>query len=395
MSLGIRGDGASGAPYVVASGTDTYTASYGSYAGYVLGDSFEVLFTNANTGASTININSLGAKALKKNGTVALDAGDIQAGSVKLLTYDGTNFQITAVGTVNTTGTPVAGQVGVFSDVDSITGFNFYSQDFRLTLASGTPVPVTDITGATIIYATPYTGKNISLYNGTSWVLLSSAEFSVALGTITDDQGYDVFCYSNSGVPTLELLAWTNNTTRATAIAYQDGVAVKTGDATRRYMGSFLTTSTTTTEDSLVKRYLDNHYHKVPRQMFVASSAATYSYTTATFRQTNADATNQLNFFVGLSQDIFVGEAGQNTSNTTATILRILGIGFDSITATWSQPVGRDGQAPGTGSAKHVASYIGMPVVGKHYIASLEWSTATGTCSWLIGSHYISAIKMG
>ena len=122
MSLGIRGDGASGAPYVVASGTDTYTASYGSYAGYVLGDSFEVLFTNANTGASTININSLGAKALKKNGTVALDAGDIQAGSVKILTYDGTNFQITAVGTVNTTGTPSAGQMAGFTDADTIQG---------------------------------------------------------------------------------------------------------------------------------------------------------------------------------------------------------------------------------------------------------------------------------
>ena len=51
----------------------------------------------ANTGAATINFNSLGAKAVKKvqgGVTTALVANDIQAGQYVLLAYDGTNMQM-------------------------------------------------------------------------------------------------------------------------------------------------------------------------------------------------------------------------------------------------------------------------------------------------------------
>ncbi len=82
--------------YLVASGTDTYTGSVTGYVAYAAGDTFDVLFTNANTGAATLNINSLGPIALKKNGTAALVPGDIDAGSLHQIVYDGTNFQIVA-----------------------------------------------------------------------------------------------------------------------------------------------------------------------------------------------------------------------------------------------------------------------------------------------------------
>ena len=49
---------------------------------------------NTNTGASTLNVNSLGAKAIKKNGTEALVAGDVQAGQIISVGYDGTNMQL-------------------------------------------------------------------------------------------------------------------------------------------------------------------------------------------------------------------------------------------------------------------------------------------------------------
>lgn len=47
-----------------------------------------------NTGAATLNLNSLGAKSIKKNGNVELQDGDIQSGQVCLVVYDGTNFQL-------------------------------------------------------------------------------------------------------------------------------------------------------------------------------------------------------------------------------------------------------------------------------------------------------------
>jgi hypothetical protein len=56
-----------------------------------------VAFTaaNANTTTSTINVNSIGAVTIKKQGgTADLASGDIQAGALVVLIYDGTYFQM-------------------------------------------------------------------------------------------------------------------------------------------------------------------------------------------------------------------------------------------------------------------------------------------------------------
>lgn len=50
-----------------------------------------------NTGASTLNINSLGVKNIKKQGSSALvdlEDGDIQASQLNIVIYDGTQFQL-------------------------------------------------------------------------------------------------------------------------------------------------------------------------------------------------------------------------------------------------------------------------------------------------------------
>jgi len=77
---------------VTAAGTDTYTATYGETA-YRTGWQYYITFTNANTAAApTINLDSLGAKTIKKDGGIALDAGDIPAGHEAILRYDGTDM---------------------------------------------------------------------------------------------------------------------------------------------------------------------------------------------------------------------------------------------------------------------------------------------------------------
>lgn len=62
----------------------TYTA------GMVI--SFKAL--NANTGASTININNIGVKSITKNVSTALASGDILSGQIIDVEYDGLNFQM-------------------------------------------------------------------------------------------------------------------------------------------------------------------------------------------------------------------------------------------------------------------------------------------------------------
>ncbi|HOX22694.1 MAG TPA: hypothetical protein PLL10_04455 [Elusimicrobiales bacterium] len=61
---------------------------------YITGMRLAFKTTRVNTAAATLNINGLGAKAIKKNVSGALDAGDIAAGKVIHVVYDGTNFQL-------------------------------------------------------------------------------------------------------------------------------------------------------------------------------------------------------------------------------------------------------------------------------------------------------------
>lgn len=77
------------------SGTNTITAvgAVGMTA-YATGQKFTFIAAGANTGAATININSIGAKAITKNGATALSAGDIASGAAIDVVYDGTQFQL-------------------------------------------------------------------------------------------------------------------------------------------------------------------------------------------------------------------------------------------------------------------------------------------------------------
>lgn len=79
------------------SGTDvvTATAAVGMTA-YVTGQRFTLVAAGTNTGAVTLNINSIGAKAVTKNGTTALAAGDIASGQAIEVVYDGTQFQLSS-----------------------------------------------------------------------------------------------------------------------------------------------------------------------------------------------------------------------------------------------------------------------------------------------------------
>lgn len=78
-----------------ASGTNTITCSMSpAIAGYVTGNEYAFIAAGANTGAVTLNINSRGAIAVKKNGSAALVADDIKTGQLVVVRYDGTNFQM-------------------------------------------------------------------------------------------------------------------------------------------------------------------------------------------------------------------------------------------------------------------------------------------------------------
>ncbi len=53
-----------------------------------------MLVSVANTGAATLQINALGAKAVSKLHNQALANGDVEVGQILHLVYDGTDFQL-------------------------------------------------------------------------------------------------------------------------------------------------------------------------------------------------------------------------------------------------------------------------------------------------------------
>jgi hypothetical protein len=138
-----------------------------------------------------------------------------------------------------------------------------YRADGRLTLESGVPVSSADQSDKTTLYYTPCVGDTIALYDGASkWGLFTFAELSLDISGFTASKPYDIFVYDDSGSPTLEGLVWTNASTRATALAYQDGVLVKNGATTRRYVGTIYMAADAKCDDSNASRLVWNMYNR-------------------------------------------------------------------------------------------------------------------------------------
>lgn len=256
---------------------------------------------------------------------------------------------------------------------------------FRLTLTTGVPVTTTDVTAATTLFATPAGCNRISLYDALgNATTVTSAQVSIAIPATTS-QMYDVFVWNNAGVATLELLAWTNDTTRATAIVLTTtGSYTKSGDLTRRYLGSVRTTTVSgQTEDSVTKRYVWNYYNRQRRRLFRVESTASWTYTTAAIRQANGAAANQVEVVVGVAEVSVHVSLLTLSSNSSGSVNVANAIGQDSVTT------GASGMRAGFISSG-ASGRIGVnaveldvfPAIGRHYYAWLEYSEATGTTTW-------------
>jgi len=80
---------------ITVTGTDTLIGtSTPPYTAYVAGMTISFVAANTNTGAVTIDIDGLGAKNIYVGSSTALAGGEIVAGRIVQLEYDGTRFQL-------------------------------------------------------------------------------------------------------------------------------------------------------------------------------------------------------------------------------------------------------------------------------------------------------------
>jgi hypothetical protein len=259
----------------------------------------------------------------------------------------------------------------------------------RLTLTSNLPVTVADVTGATNIYFTPHKGNKVALHDGTTPRLYAFTELALALGTLTNGLPYDTFLYDNAGTLTLEKLAWASTSARATAITLVDGIPYRTGALTHRLLGTFMATSTTTTEDSATKRFLANLYNAAPRPMMACpgyvngDDYTSYNHSGTTFSELNGGVGSKLEFLVPLDGG-FASADMTLLGDFVGTVTNIVaGIGIDSITGPKKAIFG-GGVGAGAGGSVRVCAPCAVKEVlaaGYHYFSMLALASGSGSAT--------------
>lgn len=171
----------------------------------------------------------------------------------------------------------------------------------RLTGTTGSPAG--DSGSTANLYYSPYLHNGVKLYDGANWVFYQFSEITLSLSGLTTGTNYDIFLYSNSGTLTLEATAWTDGTTRATALVRQDGVWLKNGSLTRLYLGTIRTSATGQTIDSNGFRFIWNMYNRLAKEVIRTDSTDNWTYATNTWRSWNNNSANSIGMVRGLDED--------------------------------------------------------------------------------------------
>jgi len=270
-----------------------------------------------------------------------------------------------------------SGQTGKFARVNSgETALEFAAMGAyrdcqgRLTLESGVPVSTSDQEDKDTLYFTPFRGNTIGLYNGSSWDVLTFAELSLDISGYTAAKNYDIWAYNNAGSVALESTVWTDDNDRATALVSQNGILVKSGTTTRRYLGTIrIDAAGGTCTDAIAWRGLWNYYNQVRRQAYFENYMDSHTYDTATYRIWNNDSDNKLYFLIGVCEHaVTIHETvhfyGEESGRVT--------VGFNATDTPLSNLLILANILSATIDIYYAASCEHVPAAGWNYYAPIE-----------------------
>lgn len=246
---------------------------------------------------------------------------------------------------------------------------------FRLSAATATPIPSSDVASTSTIYLTPYKSAAIALRTGARWILRIGVEAPLALAGLTTGKNYDVFAYWTGSAIALELsAAWTTDLSRADAITRVDGVWTKGSDSTRRYVGTIRATAATTTADTVLRRFVWNADNQVERELLRTETALNWTLSNTSFGLANSNAANAVEWVTGLEERVVIDVQSIYRSASPGFGVQV-GIGLDTTTSSIAQLSGMlanrdDVHTFGYGYTR--ASYRGRPALGYHKANWLE-----------------------
>lgn len=168
---------------------------------------------------------------------------------------------------------------------------------------------------------------------------------------------------------------------RATALTAQDGVYVRSGAATRRYLGTFQATSSSTTDDSATARRLWNYYNRASRLMtFTNSSSHTYD---GDYRSWNNDFGARLSFVCGLESEAETFTINARITGDAASRLAIPAIYLDGHTGGQSTITFASQNGAGSAAFNLTVPYPFQMSPGAHFMQAMEGTASTGSCTFV------------
>jgi hypothetical protein len=163
------------------------------------------------------------------------------------------------------------------------------------------------------------------------------------------------------------------NTGRLISLAVQDGVYVKSGALSRRYLGTIRTTEVTgQSEDSKSRRFVWNLYNAVPRFLKANDTTQLWTYATTAWRPANNNrqiGVDEVELVIGL--DWALVQAFYDSTLYFTAAGPTVGIGLDNTAANNSVTNSYHSLASSYIPAQ--AKYIGFPGAGYHYLQALEY----------------------
>lgn len=287
-----------------------------------------------------------------------------------------------------------------------------------LTLTSQTPIILSDVVAATQVFWTPLIGLGTPIHNGVSIVsILLAGQLPLSLTSAQAANNiYDIFLAFNAGSPVIGTgPSWSAGTSGSvtagscargtgaggTALVRTQGIRTNAAPVSLTYnlgagnitlavaanQGIYLGTlfmDSVAGQVSCLNSYGQNRkwgvwnaYNRQRIYLRAGDPTASWAYTTATVRASNASSSNKVTIFTGLAEEYFdLGFSQQVAANANETTLPFIGFGLNSVTAiTGLQAV--TGAIVNTGSVtglwQTVKTELALPpLLGLNNIQALE-----------------------
>jgi hypothetical protein len=356
------------------------------------------------TGSGTAAVTPLTSAARTVLDDATVDAMLTTMGGATLLspTFSGTPMAPTP---------PAGDSSGRLATTAFVTGAMMSAPQGRLTLQSGTPVMTTSTLSATTMYYTPYVGRYVPIWDGTSTFVMTdiggelsqtSTDTTKSPAAVVGSALYDFFVWNDGGVKRCTRgPIWVNNgqgtSARGTGVGTTElerlnGIWVNknniaNGPAARRgtYVGTAQTdpwsitptfmwkygTSGTGTHYALLCVW--NAYNRVLAATSVNEGTSSWTLGAGGgFRLVNSDPGNQILICQGLAENIVNVMAYAYGFVNTGSSTVYTGSGLNSQTVVTAHVMQSDVAVLAAAAATPMSEYVGTPSIGYNSFLYLE-----------------------